>query len=241
MKNIILSACLICTSAMFGQITRGSMTLTGIVGVSGGKNLVTSTNGNITATTNDQKTSSFAFVPSFTYFLSDRIEAGIALGLTKTTTNSDFHIAPGNPGPATQKVESPFNGVALLGNYYFVNESRFGFYGGLQLGVGGGTQKVTTTFLNAPNTIVETKNSGSTFGLNTGFVYFVRHNWALNASLGLLSFNSTKSETENSGTTTNSKSSGWVFGVNGVMVNIGVKFFLSGGNGAPATTTTTTP
>lgn len=239
MKNIILSACLICTSALFGQITKGSMTLTGIVGVNGGKSLVTQTNGNVTVTTNDQKTSGFAFVPAFTYFLSDRIEAGIALALTKNTTTSDFHPVTGNPNPATQKVESPLNGAGLLANYYFVNESRFGFYGGLQFGLGGGKGRVTTTYLTAPNTVVETKNSGSTVGLNTGFVYFVRRNWALNASLGLLSFNSTKSVTENGGgTTTTAKNSGWVFGVNGVIVNIGVKFFLSGGNGSATTTTT---
>lgn len=214
------------------------MTLTGIVGLNGTKNLTTQANGAITVTTNDQKSSGYAIVPAFTYFISDKFEAGLALALTKNTSTTDNHLSPGNPNPATVKTATPFNGVGLLGNYYFVNESRFGFYGGLQFAVGGGTARTTNTFLNAPDQTVDTKNSGSTFGLNTGFVYFVRRNWALNASLGVLSFNSLKSETTNAGTTTTSKSSGWVFGVNGVMVNIGVKFFLSGGNGGATTTTT---
>lgn len=117
-------------------------------------------------------------------------------------------------------------GFGIYANYYFVNEDKFNMYGGLQFGIASGTGKVTTTPFVGNATIVETKNNFSTVGLNMGMLYFIKSNIALNGSVGLLSFNTTKTESTDSGVTTETKNGSWVFGFNGLIINIGVKVLL---------------
>jgi hypothetical protein len=245
MKKILLSALLASMSTgLFAQFSKGAMAITGTVGFNGSKNSITTTNVNTSTTTPafDQKISGFAFVPAFSYFFTDRVEGGLALALTKSTTTNDFHPSGGNPNATrTTKSENPLNGVALFGNYYFRVERNYACYGGIQLGVGSGTGKVTTTPVVGDATIVETQNNGSTFGLNAGFIYFVRSNLAFNTNFGLLSFNNIKTESTSSGTRTNTENSSWVLGVNGIIVNIGLKLFLRTNADAGTTTATAAP
>jgi hypothetical protein len=230
MKKIILSVLLVSLShGLFAQFGKGAMAITGTVGLSGNKNSTTQTStiSGTTTPTFDQKTSSFAFVPAFSYFVSNKLEVGVALAIMKSTTNTDFHPQGGNQfATSTTKSENPLNAFGVFANYYLMNEARYAWYVGAQFGIGGGTGKFTNKLVNGTETITETKNNGSIFGLNTGFLYFVKSNLALNANFGLLSFNTIKTESTSNNVTTNTKNSNWVFGVNGVIINIGLKYFL---------------
>lgn len=237
MKNTILLAIFaLIMQASYAQFAKGAMTITGVVGFNGSNNLTEQTNNttNITQTTNDQKTKGYAFVPSFGYFLTDKIELAIALAIMKNTTETDFHPTTTFPGATRYRtVENPLFAYALLANYYITMQKTYACYAGLQLGMGSGTGKTTTEFVDNTKTEVETKNNVSTFGLNGGFIYFVKANMALNANLGLLSFNRTKSESTSNDVTTKTNNGSWAFGVNGVMINIGIKYFLSTNVEAP--------
>jgi len=237
MKKLLLSALYLSMSAgLFAQVSKGAFAITGTVGLNGGKNSNSQTDlsNSTTTTTFDQKTSGFAFVPAISYFFSDKIEGGLALAFMKSTTTNNFHPTGGNPNSTnSQKTENPLTAFGLFGNYYFKNENKYSCYAGIQFGIGSGTGKVTTTLVNGNATIVETKNNGSTFGFNTGFLYFVKSNLALNANLGLLSFNTIKTESTSNNTTFNTKNNNWALGVNGIVINIGIKYFL-GNNATPA-------
>lgn len=228
MKKIILF--ILISSIKLGllaQLAKGNWAITGTIGLGGNKQTTTQeiAQGNQTLPFNTEvKTSQMTILPAASYFLSDNMEAGIALLINKSKNVTNY-LSP-NSNLHDVKKENPLTGLALFGNYYFKSAEKYSCYVGAQLGFGGGTSKVTTTPNNGPTTIVETKNSGSTFGFNTGFLYFVKPNFALNGSLGLLSFNSTKAVSTNNGVTTTTKNGSWAFGVNGVLINIGVKLFL---------------
>ncbi len=236
MKKIALSLILASmSSGLFAQLTKGTLSFTGTVAFGGNKSTYTQMPvNNQTAFNNETKTSQMALLPAVGYFVSDRIEAGIGLLISKNTTTTTYvQIPPPQPNNVyTTKQENvnPMNGFALFGNYYLKNEQLYAWYIGAQILSGGGTSQSTTTKSNGSVSITNSKNSGSAFGFNTGFLYFVRNNVALNGSLGLLSFNSTKNEfTGTNGFRSTTKSGGWAFGVNGLIVNIGVKLFIRKG------------
>lgn len=228
MKKILLFVILASmSSGLFAQLSKGAIALTGTFGLGGNKqkNEQTPPSGT-TITTTDQKTKQFLFLPAIGYFVTDKIEAGIVVGIQRNTTINKYQ-----PPSATSEIknENPLNGGGLYGNYYFISQEKFYMYGGIQLLMAGGTGKVTTSFYNGPTTIVETKNKMSSFGLNSGFLYFIKPNLALNGTVGLLAFNSVKTESTNSGTTTKTHNNNWAFGVNGLLINIGVKAFFGKG------------
>ena len=216
------------STGLFAQINKGAMALTGTIGLNGGKTENTSTDipSSTTVTTFGQKRSGFAFVPAFSYFFTDRIEGGLALAITKSTTTNDFYPPNVPTAQKEQKIESPLNGVGIFGNYYFRNDRNFACYGGIQFGVGSGNGKTTTTLVNGTSTTTDNKTNLSTFGFNTGLLFFVRENLAFNSNFGLISFNTTKTESTTGDNRTNSTASNWVVGVNGVIVNIGLKYFI---------------
>jgi opacity protein-like surface antigen len=231
-KTIILTLAAFLTHGIYAQIPKGTMALTGTIGFNGSKNLSEETSGNNTATTWDQTNRGRLIMPAFSYFVSDKIEGGLGLMLMSTKTMNDYHPNIILPNTVVKReTTSPFNGVLLFGNYYFKNEEKFACYGGVQLGVGSGTSTTETTL--GDNTVNKTdvKNSGSTFGFNFGFLYFVRHNLALNANFGLVSFNSNKSSYTQGNTEYKTQNSDWTVGVNGTVVNIGLKFLLNRSQG----------
>ncbi len=226
MKKIFITVLLATMSTgLFAQLTKGALAFTGTFGLGGSKQENTQTNLNtgVTSNTLDQKTKNLVFLPGVSYFVSDKLEAGIAFIVSKNTQINNY------PQPNLNretKSENPFTGFGIFGNYYFINQEKFHMYAGLQLGVGSGTGNVTTTQYSGNSTVVETKNNASTFGLNGGFIYFVKSNIALNGSLGLLSFNKLKTSSTSNNNTNKTDSGNWAFGVNGVIINIGVKVFL---------------
>lgn len=232
MKKIILF--ILISSIKLGliaQLAKGNWAITGTIGLGGNKQTTTQeiAQGNPSQPFNTEiKTSQTTVLPAVSYFVSDKMEAGLALIFNKSKTITNY-LSP-NANLHDVKNENPLTGLALFGNYYFKSAEKYSCYGGIQLGFGGGTRKVTTTPNNGPTTIVETKINGSTFGFNTGFLYFFKPNFALNGSLGLLSYNSTKSVSTNSGITTTIKNGNWVAGVNGVIINLGVKWFITKAN-----------
>lgn len=226
--TFILTIATLLAHGASAQIQKGAMALTGTIGFSGSKNLTEETTNNMTVTTWDQTTRGRLIMPAFSYFISEKIEGGLAFILMNSTTMNDYH--PTNSFPSTLKERetvTPFNGVGLFGNYYFKNERKYACYGGIQFGLGSGTSKSTNTYVSDPSTTFESKTSSTTFGFNAGVLYFVRHNLALNANFGLLSINSTTTTSSNAGTDTESKGSNWMVGVNGTVVNIGLKYILN--------------
>jgi opacity protein-like surface antigen len=243
MKKILLSACMLSMSAgLFAQISKGAMALTGIIGFNGGKSVTEQTTvpGGAVTTTNDQKNKGRIIMPAFSYFVTDMIEAGVFVALTKTTQVNEFPAT--NPfDQKTRENVNPLTAFGVFGNYYLKTAGPFNCYAGLQFGMGSGTGEVTTTLVNGTSTVVKTKNNGSTFGLNSGFIYFVKSNIALNINFALLSFNSTKAVTTGPGFETETKNSNWAFGVNGIIVNLGLKMFFGNTGAPPAAAAGTTP
>lgn len=228
MKKILLTVILASmSSGLFAQLTKGAIALTGTFGLGGNKQKNEQTPPQSpTVTTTDQKSKQFLFLPAIGYFVTEKIEAGIVLGISRNTTVNQYQ-PPGNTKEI--KSENPLNGGGLYGNYYFINQEKFHMYGGVQLLMASGTGKVTTTPYNGATTVVETKNKMSSVGLNSGFLYFIKPNLALNGTVGLLAFNSVKTESNNAGTLIKTNNNNWTFGVNGLLINIGVKAFFGKG------------
>ncbi|MCC6817989.1 MAG: outer membrane beta-barrel protein [Bacteroidia bacterium] len=228
--TIILTIAAFIAQGLNAQIPKGAMALTGTIGFNGSKNLTEEKDNttNLTETTWDQTNRGRAIVPAFSYFVSDAIEVGLGLAFINSTTKNDYHPNSSFPGTVKEReYRNPFTGFAILGNYYFKNERKYACYGGLQIGLGGGTGTTETTTVDGTTTKFESKSKGSTFGFNFGLLYFVRHNLALNANFGLLSLNSTTTTSSNNNIDSETKSSNWVVGVNGTIINIGLKFLLN--------------
>lgn len=123
------------------------------------------------------KTKSFNVTPRVGYFINDFVALGVSLGYSfEKAENEDTHNV-------TMRNESMTGGV--FGRYYLLPGNDFSFFG--ELGVGFGTIK---------NKINNRRFNGVNASFTPGLSYFVSEHFALEASFGLINYDSVKQNTD---------------------------------------------
>jgi len=129
--------------------------------------------------TGDFKTSNFVVAPKVGYFVTENIAVGVAVGyesskleLVDDVTNNTFS-------------------VGAFGRYYFTPASKFSIFGELGLNYNNYDNEFS---LDADGDLVAVDSKGDGFGVSIapGVSYFIAKNFALEASFGILGYNSTK-------------------------------------------------
>lgn len=178
MKKILLSAAAVMA---FGLVS--AQESTGSAGFKQGDVFASGAVGYSSEKTGDNKSDQFTVIPRAAYFVTDNIALGAQIGYTT----------------GTETVEGPFGGsvdqdtnvfsAGVFGRYYFTPARNFSFFG--QLGVDFATAK--TEIEGVPG---EAKANGFNVGLAPGISYFVSDHIALEATFGLLGYNSVKPDVD---------------------------------------------
>jgi opacity protein-like surface antigen len=167
------------SSASGSGFSKGNLFISGSVGVTSEK-------------TGDVKSTGFNFSPKAGYFVSNNIAVGVALGFDSTKDDN---------GVNTIVKDNNFS-VGAFGRYYFTPSSQFSVFG--QLGFDVNSTK-STTDVTVANVTTSTESKANGFGvaLAPGVSYFLSNHFAIEASWGVLNFNSNKPDVANADTTTN--------------------------------------
>ena len=136
---------------------------------------VSGTVGFTSASQDEVKQNNLNFSPSVGYFITDNIAAefGLIVGSNKVE-NGDF-----------ERTLSDF-GAALGANYFFTPSSKFSFI------IGAGLTYVSTT--DKEDGFEDVKVNTFAIAVAPGINYFVSSSFALRASIGALSYSSTKAD-----------------------------------------------
>lgn len=134
---------------------------------------------NSVAHSNDSKEKNFNVSPRFGYFLNDFVAVGGQLGYAWNQQKEASGQKVLNNSTIT---------AAAFGRYYLLPGSLFSVFGELGLGFGS-TRNIDRNWTNGINA-----------GISPGLTYFVGHNFAFEATFGVLSYN-TVNPGSGSGTT----------------------------------------
>lgn len=196
MKKIILSllvAGVMTTNAQDLGFAKKNIALTGSLGYN------STDNGAAIST----KTSTFGIMPSIQYFIQDNISLNAGLGFQSNTTSTG----------GTNTFEGTSFGFGVGANYYFM-KGQFSPFLGLGITYDMGTQKT-------PPSTIETKVNTLGINLMPGINYFLAKNWAINATVGRLGFNSVSTTV---GSAASVSSSDFGLNVNLASVGFGVSY-----------------
>ncbi|MCY1479711.1 Autotransporter beta-domain protein [compost metagenome] len=131
--------------------------------------------------TGDFKTSDFIIAPSAGYFVTENIAIGVALGYESSKIEFGGDDAKNNT----------FS-VGAFGRYYFTPASKFSFFG--QLGVN--YNSYDNEFDLEAEELGEFKGDGFGVALAPGVNYFITKNLSLEATFGILGFETTKPDAD---------------------------------------------
>jgi hypothetical protein len=182
MKKIILSAAALCAFAFSNaqEVT----TTEGGEGFKQGDFFITGAVGFGTVSNpGDLKSNTFVIAPKVGFFATENIAVGIALGYSNNTADE-------NDGIDTYEVKNNTFEVGAFGRYYFTPASKFSIFG--QLNVAYATSK---TEVDVPGT-PEYKANGFNIGVAPGLSYFVSEHFALEATFGVLGYNTAKPDVD---------------------------------------------
>lgn len=144
----------------------------------------------------DSKENTFNISPRFGYFLNDFIAVGAQAGYSKQKEEN----ANGD-----DVVDNSTFTIGAFGRYYLMPAQKFSFFGELGLGYG------TTEDIN------DNKVNGVNIAVAPGLSYFVSKHFALEATFGILGYNSVKKD-ESGAESTDS----FDFGLNMDDINLGL-------------------
>ncbi len=122
----------------------------------------------------DSKTSNFNVAPRFGYFINDFVALGAKVGFSSEKREA-------TNGQELYNNQSLTLGV--FGRYYLLPGNRFSVFG--EVGVGFGTIK---------NTVTDDRYNGVNGSFNPGLSYFISESFAIEANLGLISYDSVKQD-----------------------------------------------
>ena len=168
MKKIILTV-----AAVFAFGFANAQESTGGKGFGSGDIFISGSVGFHSEKTGDQKYSEFTIAPKVGFFVTENIAIGGKLGFS-SSTETDF------PGA---DIKGTVLSVGAFGRFYATPASDFSFFA--ELGANYATMKEEQGPL-------EYEANGFNIGLAPGVSYFVSSNFALEASIGLLSYDTTK-------------------------------------------------
>ncbi len=159
-------------------------------------------------TDNDGNLSSnqFNFSPQVGYFIDDYIAIGGRFGYVSSTGEIASIIDPN----ATIDDKTTTLNIGAFGRYYFTPENNFSFFGELAAGISNIKREVGQA---------EGKGNGWFINAAPGINYFLSYNFAIEASVGLIGYDSFKIDEENADT-----QSAFNIGVNLSDINLGVVY-----------------
>jgi outer membrane protein len=134
--------------------------------------------------TGDVKANTFEFSPSAGYFVSENIAVGVSVGI----------MTGKNEEPGLLDVDTTQLNAGVFGRYYFTPGKAFSLFGHLE------ADYVNAKVEQGP---LESKADGFAFGFAPGISYFVSNNFALEASVGVLGYSSTKPDVSGAESTDN--------------------------------------
>jgi len=185
MKKILLSAVAVMA---FGFANAQDVPTTGF---SQGDVFISGAVGYTSEKTGDFKTDQFKIIPRAAYFVTNNISVGVQLGYTTGTATT---VVGGPVDPITVENDVKTFEAGAFGRYYFTPARNFSFFG--QLGVGYMSTKTE------PEGGPDTKDTGINLGLAPGISYFVSEHIALEATFGLLGYNSVNPDGDGDNTNT---------------------------------------
>jgi outer membrane protein W len=167
----------------------GDIFITGSVGFSSHK---------VPAGTEDIKTNEFNISPSVGFFVSDNIAVGARLGYTSVKTDDGFG----------DDVTSDMFSIGAFGRYYATPANQFSMF--VELGF-----NYNSTTDNDGTGGEDFKSNGFDIALAPGISYFVSDNWAIEASIAALRYETNKPDTDGAEATTD-------FGLNVDFSNVAI-------------------
>ena len=196
MKKVVLAAIAIMAcgfvNAQDGGFSKGS------VFVSGGFGYSSTEFANV-------KTTNFAFTPRVGYFASKNIAIGLAVG------NNSIKSVNGSNRVAKINEFS----VGAFGRYYFTPDSKFSVFGELGFNINSSKNTVTQPF----NPDFKSKSNGFGVAFAPGISYFLSKKFAMEATWGILGYESFKEDTPNATTNT-----AFALGLNLSNINLGLVY-----------------
>jgi outer membrane protein W len=200
MKKIILSA--LALFAFGFANAQDTKEATGGKGFTNGDVYVSGAVGFSSQKTGDFKNNSFTIAPSVGFFVTDNISIGGRIGYTSATGDQDVTGDGDIFEVKTSTIE-----VGAFGRYYTTPSSDFSFFG--ELGVAYMSQKSELTDVDGS----DSTTNGFGIALSPGVSYFISSNFALEASIGALSYTSVKPDADGAESTN-------TFGLNVDLTNI---------------------
>lgn len=129
-------------------------------------------------------TNTFTFSPKAGYFVNDNIAVGLDFSYESEKTEQDILFTN-----AINKIKERGITAGLFGRYYINPESKFSIFGELGLGFNN-TKRVGSN--------QDFDRNGLRFVFTTGINYFVSNHFALEASVGLIQYDTFKFDDGNS-------------------------------------------
>ena len=133
-------------------------------------------------TANNYKENSFNFSPRAGFFVSNNIVLGLGLEISNISRQQTS---------VSQTFEQRNFGIIVFGRYYFSPSNNFTFFTQAQI-----------DYLTSNITNLNIKSTGVGFGIAPGISYFISDNFAIETSLGILSYASAKADVPNAQSST---------------------------------------
>jgi len=140
-------------------------------------------------TTGDDKTTGFTFSPKIGYFVSENIAIGARLGFDSNKNDNGVNTVTKN---------NEFS-AGVFGRYYFTPASQFSVFA--ELGADINSTKTTTDVTGFPTS--ESKSNGFGVAFAPGVNYFLSDNFAIEATWGVLGYNTNKPDVAGADSTNN--------------------------------------
>jgi hypothetical protein len=152
-------------------------------GFSKGDVFISGSAGFSSSKTGDFKANGFDFSPKVAYFVSQNIAVGVSLGVNSIKLSEGAEDLKNNTFSA-----------GAFGRYYFTPAAKFSLFG--QLGVNFNNYDSEFQLDPAGITLGELKGNGFDVALAPGVSYFIANHFALEATFGMLGYETTKPDTE---------------------------------------------
>ena len=210
MKKLILGCCILFAGFGSAQVPKGVKFISGQIGYS-----------TIKDNSNDSKTESFKFIPTFGYFFAPNWAIAGSLGY-KTETSKIEKMNYLNEWQSSKDVSSSFVATPSLRKFWVLDE-KLSLFGQLDFPLEFGKIKnEIQTNTDGSNILTESENNYFTYGisLKPGVDYFLNPHWKIVATVGEIGYSSSKKE--NISGNKNSLN----FGVNFSTLNFGLKYIL---------------
>ncbi len=174
MKKLMLASAI----ALFGMVQAQETETAGFVQ---GDTFITGAVGYSNTTEGTQENNTFTIAPSVGYFVSPNFAIGARVGYSNNKTTDEILLV---------KTEDKTDGftVGAFGRYYWTPAAKFSLFG--ELNANYGNLNYTNTVGGV--TVADYKLNGFNMGIAPGISYFIAKNFALEASWGVLNYNSIK-------------------------------------------------